>query len=53
MSDKTITITIPLTTPRPSSSGKTLLVGTFNGHVDTTVDGKPVRVTASATIKPD
>jgi hypothetical protein len=51
---KTITIVLPLEEPRPSSTGKTLLVGGTNGAQKTTalVNGKQVVLTASAYIKP-
>lgn len=39
-----MTITIPLQTPKPSKSGKTMLVASTGGNVvtDATVNGKPV-----------
>lgn len=50
----TLVVTISLEPkPRPSSSGKTLLVASTGGFVTTEaeVDGKPVRVSLNATIK--
>jgi hypothetical protein len=51
---KTITITLPLEEPHPSSTGKTLIVGGTNGAQKTsaTVNGKTVCLTATAWIKP-
>jgi hypothetical protein len=48
------TIEIDLQTPRPSASGKTLVVATSGGNVTTTatVDGKPVTIGLNAYIKP-
>lgn len=50
--DNNLVITIPLERPRPSSSGKTLVVASSNGNVKTTalVDGKPVTVGLNAYI---
>jgi hypothetical protein len=47
-------ITIPLQTPTPSASGKTLVVASSRGNVSTTavVDGKPVTIGVNAYIKP-
>ena len=50
-----LVIKIPLEkTPRPSSSGKTLVVAATNGFTSTnaTVDGKPISISVNATIKP-
>jgi len=49
-----LTIEIDLQTPRPSASGKTLVVATSGGNVTTTatVDGKPVTIGLNAYIKP-
>lgn len=46
-------ITIPLHDPRPSASGKTLVVATSGGNVQTTaeIDGKQVVVGVNAYIK--
>lgn len=47
-------ITIPMQTPTPSSTGKTLVVATSSGNRETTcqVNGKPVTVGVNAYIKP-
>ena len=39
-----LVVTIPLKSPRPSTSGKTLIVASTGGNVVTqaTIDGKPV-----------
>ena len=52
--DNHLLIKIPLQKPRPSSSGKTLVVATTGGNVATTatVNGKPVTVGVNAYIKP-
>jgi hypothetical protein len=52
--DNTLHIAIPLQAPRPSSTGKTLVVATSGGNVTTTatVDGKPVTIGLNAYIKP-
>jgi hypothetical protein len=52
--DSHLVIRIPLQTPTPSSSGKTLIVASTGGNVVTTamVDGKPVVVGLNAYIKP-
>ena len=49
-----LTIEIDLQSPRPSASGKTLVVATSGGNMTTTaqVDGKPVIVGLNAYIKP-
>lgn len=48
-----LVITIPLNAPRPSASGKTLVVATTGGNKPTTaeVDGKPVIVGVNAYIQ--
>ena len=45
---------IPLHTPRPSATGKTLTVASSNGNKKTEarIDGKPVIVGVNAYIKP-
>ena len=52
--DNILTVQIPLQAPRPSSSGKTLVVATTGGNVTTTatVNGKPVTIGLNAYIKP-
>jgi hypothetical protein len=53
--DKTIVITLDIINPpKPSASGKTLVVAsTFGNQVSTaTVNGKPVTVGVNAYIKP-
>ncbi len=52
--DGKLIIEIPLQAPRPSSSGKTLVVATSSGNVTTaaTVNGKPVTIGLNAYIKP-
>jgi hypothetical protein len=49
-----LTIEIPLEKPRPSASGKTLVVATSGGNITTTaqVNGKPVTIGLNAYIKP-
>jgi hypothetical protein len=51
--DGCLVIRIPLQTPTPSSSGKTLIVASTGGNVVTTamVEGKPVVVGLNAYIK--
>ena len=46
-------ITIPMGTPTPSASGKTLVVASTRGNVitDAMIDGKPVVVGVNAYIK--
>ena len=48
-----LVITIPLQTPAPSKSGKTLIVATTSGFASTTaeVNGKPISVSVNAYIK--
>ncbi len=52
--DNVLHIEIPLHTPRPSSTGKTLTVASSNGNHDTEVkiNGLPVIVGLNAYIKP-
>ena len=47
-----LVIKIPLTTPTPSKSGKTLIVATTGGFVSTTAQaaGKPISLSINATI---
>jgi len=49
-----LVIRIPLQSPRPSASGKTLVVATSGGNQATTaqVNGKPVTIGVNAYIKP-
>jgi hypothetical protein len=51
---KELIITIPLEDPKPSASGKTLVVASSRGNTTTaaTVNGKPVIVGLNAYIKP-
>jgi len=51
--DGNLVITIPMQTPTPSSTGKTLVVATSHGNVVTaaTVDGKPITVGVNAYIR--
>lgn len=51
--DGNLIITIPIQTPRPSASGKTLVVASSNGNQVTTahVDGKPVIIGVNAYVK--
>jgi len=50
--DGNLVITLPMGTPRPSSSGKTLVVATSGGNQETDceVDGKRVKVGVNAFI---
>ena len=52
--DNKLCIEIDLETPKPSASGKTLVVASTRGNVVTTaeVDGKPVIIGLNAYIKP-
>lgn len=53
--NNTLVIRLPLQTPRPSSSGKTLVVATTGGNqiVPTAqVNGKPITIGVNAYIKP-
>ena len=54
ITNNTLTIEIPLEKPRPSASGKTLVVATSGGNITTTaqVNGKPVTIGLNAYIKP-
>jgi hypothetical protein len=47
-----LVITLPLTTPVPSASGKTLLVATTHGNLktDLQIEGKPLTVAVNAYI---
>lgn len=47
-----LVVRIPMTPPRPSASGKTLVVASTNGNVKTNVlvNGKPVTVGLNAHI---
>ncbi len=49
-----LVIRMPLQTPQRSASGKTLVVASSRGNVETTaqVDGKPVTVGVNAYIRP-
>lgn len=49
-----LVVTIPLNSPRPSASGKTLVVATSGGNVVTgaQVNGKNVTIGLNAYIKP-
>ena len=51
--DNNMVITIPMGTPTPSASGKTLVVASTRGNVvtDAMIDGKPVVVGVNAYIK--
>ena len=51
---KNLVITIPLTEPTPSASGKTLVVASSHGNkeTDAKVNGKPVVIGLNAYIKP-
>lgn len=48
-----LVIRLPLQTPQPSASGKTLVVASTRGNVQTAceVDGKPVTVGCNAYIR--
>lgn len=50
--DGNLILTLPLQTPTPSTSGKTLIVATSGGNKATTaiVDGKPITVGVNAYI---
>lgn len=50
--DGNLVLTLPLTSPRPSKSGKTLVVATTGGNVETDcqVEGRKVKVGVSAFI---
>jgi hypothetical protein len=50
-----LVITLPLQTPRPSASGKTLVVASSGGNVTVqgaAVQGKPLTIGVNAYIKP-
>jgi hypothetical protein len=50
-----LVITLPLQNPRPSASGKTLVVASTGGNVTTnsaTIQGKPLTIGVNAYIKP-
>jgi len=49
-----LTIEIDLQAPRPSSTGKTLVVASSGGNITTTavINGKPVVIGLNAYIKP-
>lgn len=51
--DNVMTITVPLGTPAPSASGKTLVIASSHGNQATaaTVQGKPVIIGFNAYIK--
>jgi hypothetical protein len=51
--DNVLTIAIDMQPPRPSASGKTLVVATTHGNMVTTaqVNGKPVTIGLNAYIK--
>ena len=52
--DNVLHLEIPLHTPRPSATGKTLTVASSKGNQETTatVNGRPVIVGVNAYIKP-
>jgi hypothetical protein len=52
--DKKLIVEIDLQDPKPSASGKTLVVATSGGNITTsaTVNGKPVTIGLNAYIKP-
>ena len=52
--DNVLHLESPMQEPKPSSTGKTLVVATSSGNVTTaaTVNGKPVIVGVNAFIKP-
>ena len=53
--DGNLIVTIPMQAPKPSASGKTLVVATTSGNVKTAVsiNGKPVTIGLNAYIKAD
>jgi hypothetical protein len=53
--DNVLILEIPLQTPRPSASGKTLTVASSKGNQPTaaTINGLPVIVGVNAYIKPE
>lgn len=46
-----LVVEIPLHDPRPSSTGKSTLVGNASGRTTVTLHGKPVNVSCSAFLK--
>jgi len=48
-----LVIRLPLETPQPSKSGKTLVVASTHGNIETTaeIDGKPITVGVNAYIR--
>jgi hypothetical protein len=52
--DGNLVITIPMQTPTPSSTGRTLIVATTGGNkeTDVQVNGKPVIIGLNCYIKP-
>jgi len=52
--DGNLVVTIPMNQPRPSASGKTLVVATSGGNVATSamVSGKAVTIGLNAYIRP-
>ena len=50
--DGVLTIVMPLNAPRPSSSGKTLVVASSGGNIETDceVDGRKVKIGVNAFI---
>ncbi len=48
-----LVIRIPMNPPRPSASGKTLVVASTNGNIQTTamIDGKPITVGANCYVR--
>jgi hypothetical protein len=50
-----LVIRIPLEPPRPSASGKTLMVASTRGNVETDclLNGQPIKVGLNAYIKPE
>lgn len=50
--DGTLILEVPLTSPRPSASGKTKVVATTGGFVqlDAQAGGKPIKLNLTATI---
>ncbi len=53
-SEKTLTLVLDLEAPRPSASGKTLVVASTRGNTttDSEIDGKQVTVGVNAYIRP-
>ncbi|MDR0532737.1 MAG: hypothetical protein LBH01_02160 [Verrucomicrobiales bacterium] len=51
---KELVVRLPLQEPAPSKSGKSLVVASTNGNVQTSalVDGKPVTIGLNAYIRP-